>query len=246
MINVYMLAAVHVRKLSVTLGKGFKALKNVSVDLPAGKMIGVIGPSGAGKTTLIRSIVGRLHFTDGEISVFGESAGSAGLRERIGYMTQELSVYPDLTVMENLSYFASMIGCSKSETPKIIKNVLESVELTNKSGNLVSNLSTGQKQRVSLAVALLGSPELLVLDEPTVGLDPVLRDRLWKLFNQLTVSGKTLIITSHSMDEAERCDDLILIRDGEIIAHDSPVEILKRTKSKTIEESFLKLVGGKE
>lgn len=239
-------AAVSVRKLSVTLGNGFKALKNVSFDLPSGKITGVIGPSGAGKTTLIRSIVGRLHFVDGEIDVFGESAGSTDLRSRIGYMTQELSVYLDLTVIENLRYFAAMIGCPKDESGNIIRDVLRAVELTNKSNNLVSNLSTGQKQRVSLAVALLGSPELLVLDEPTVGLDPVLRDRLWKLFNSLAADGKTLIITSHSMDEAERCDDLVLIRDGEIIAHDSPVEIMKRTKSMNIEESFLKLVGGKE
>ncbi len=239
-------AAISVSKLSVTLGKGFRALKSVSVKLPSGKITGVIGPSGAGKTTLIRSIVGRLHFSEGEIIVFGELAGSANLRDRIGYMTQELSIYSDLTVIENLGYFAVMTGCPKNEISRIVDDVLRAVELTNKSKNLVSNLSTGQKQRVSLAVALLGSPELLVLDEPTVGLDPVLRDRLWKLFNHLSKQGVTIIVTSHSMDEAERCDDLILIRDGEIIAHDSPAEILKVTKSKTIEESFLKLVGGKE
>lgn len=241
-----MTTAIKVKNLSVTLGKGFKALKSVNIELPAGKMTGIIGPSGAGKTTLVRSIVGRLRFTGGEIDVFGYPASSSELRQQIGYMTQELSVYTDLTVKENLKYFSSMIGCSKENSAKIIKDVLEAVELTDKSDNLVSNLSTGQKQRVSLAVALIGSPKLLVLDEPTVGLDPVLRDRLWKLFNRLSSGGTTLIITSHSMDEAERCDDLVLIRDGKIIAHDSPKEILKKTKTKTIEESFLKLVGGKE
>jgi ABC-type multidrug transport system ATPase subunit len=236
--------AVSVKNLSVTLGKGFKALKNVSIELPVGKMIGVIGPSGAGKTTLIRSIVGRLRIADGGISIFGQSAGSPALRKQISYMTQELSVYPDLTVEENLSYFATMIGQPKSGA--VIKNVLKDVEMTDKAGNLVSRLSTGQKQRVSLAIALIGSPKLMVLDEPTVGLDPVLRDRLWKLFARLANQGITLIITSHSMDEAERCDDLVLIRDGEVIAHSSPKDLLKRTGTKTIEASFLKLVGDKE
>jgi ABC-2 type transport system ATP-binding protein len=238
--------AVKVKNLSVTLGKGFKALKNVSIELPVGKMIGVIGPSGAGKTTLIRSIVGRLRITEGEISIFDQSAGSSALRKQISYMTQELSVYPDLTVKENLSFFATMTEQPRNKSNEIINNVLKAVELTDKANILVSRLSTGQKQRVSLAIALLGLPKLMVLDEPTVGLDPVLRDRLWRLFARLANHGITLIITSHSMDEAERCDDLVLIRDGEVIAHSSPIDLLKRTSTKTIEESFLKLVGDKE
>jgi len=238
--------AVKVNNLSVTLGKGFKALKNVSIELPVGKMIGVIGPSGAGKTTLIRSIVGRLHISSGDITIFGQSAGSPALRKRISYMTQELSVYSDLTVRENLNYFATMTGQPRNRANEIINNILEAVEMKDKAGSLVSRLSTGQKQRVSLAIALIGSPKLMVLDEPTVGLDPVLRDRLWKLFARLANQGITLIITSHSMDEAERCDDLVLIRDGEVIAHSSPKDLLKRTGTKTIEASFLKLVGDKE
>jgi ABC-2 type transport system ATP-binding protein len=238
--------AVKVNNLSVTLGKGFKALKNVSIELPAGKMIGVIGPSGAGKTTLIRSIVGRLRVASGDISVFGQSAGSPALRKQLSYMTQELSLYLDLTVRENLSYFVTMTGQPRKQASEIINNVLEAVEMTDKAGSLVSRLSTGQKQRVSLAIALIGSPKLMVLDEPTVGLDPVLRDRLWKLFVRLADQGITLIITSHSMDEAERCDDLVLIRDGEVITHSSPSDLLKRTGTKTIEASFLKLVGDKE
>lgn len=238
--------AVRVNNLSVTLGKGFKALKNVNLELPAGQIIAVIGPSGSGKTTLIRSIVGRLKIEKGKITVFNEPAGSAELRKKIGYMTQELSVYTDLTVKENLNYFAAMIGIPKKRSNEMINNVLKAVDMTNKSRNLVSNLSTGQKQRVSLAVALLGMPKLMVLDEPTVGLDPVLRDKLWKLFRRLANLGVTLIVTSHSMDEAERCDDLVLIRDGEVIAHSSPAELLRRTGVKTIEHSFLKLVGDKE
>ena len=238
--------AVSVKNLSVTLGGNVKALKNVSVELPKGQAVGFIGPSGAGKTTLIRCIVGRLHFTKGEIRIFGEPAGSPNLRKRMSYMTQELSVYPDLTVKENLRYFATMMGHNRKSANAITAEVLESVDMPEKADSLVSDLSGGQKQRVSLAIALIGSPELMVLDEPTIGLDPVLRDSLWKIFHSLTKRGTTLIVSSHSMDEAERCDDLVLIRDGHVIAHSSPDELRQRTNTKTIEESFLKLVGNKE
>lgn len=234
--------AVSVNDLSVTLGGQVKALKNVSLELPAGKTIGFIGPSGAGKTTLIRAIVGRLEVEPDRVSIFGLPAGAPDLRRQVSYMTQELSVYPDLTVSENLSFFAAMMGQSKGEVDKVLK----AVDMTDKAGSLVSNLSGGQKQRVSLAVALLGAPKLMVLDEPTVGLDPVLRDKLWKLFAKLASEGTTLIVSSHSMDEAERCDDLVLIRSGEIIAHSTPVELCQSTGTKTIEQSFLKLVGGRE
>ncbi|HUD06330.1 MAG TPA: ABC transporter ATP-binding protein [Candidatus Saccharimonadales bacterium] len=237
---------VKIKNLSVTLGSHFRALKNINLDLPAGKTIGFIGPSGAGKTTLIRGIVGSLRATSGEINVFNEKAGSANLRKQVSYMTQELSVYPDLTVKENLKYFVTMAGQPRRKTEAVVSEVLETVDLTSKSASLVRDLSSGQKQRVSLAIALIGSPKLLVLDEPTVGLDPVLRKKLWNLFADLANNGATLIISSHSMDEAERCDDLVLIRDGRLIAHSSPKKLLQRTGTKTIEESFLKLVGDKE
>ena len=238
--------SVKVRNLSVVLGGQVKALKNINLELPIGKTIGVIGPSGAGKTTLIRCIVGRLHVASGEISIFDEPAGSAGLRRVMSYMTQELSVYPDLTVRENLKYFVIVSGQPRKQTNEIIDNVLRSVDMTNKADSLVSNLSSGQKQRVSLAIALIGSPKLMVLDEPTVGLDPVLRKKLWDLFGRLAGQGTTLIITSHSMDEATRCDDLVLIRSGKLIAHSSPDELRRQTGTKTVEESFLKLVGEHE
>jgi len=238
--------AVKVKDLSVIIGNHFRALDNINLELPVGKTIGVIGPSGAGKTTLIRCIVGRLRITSGDIMIFGQSAGSPELREQLSYMTQELSVYPDLTVIENLRYFVTMAGKSKKSAHEIIDGVLKDVDMTNRAGNLVRNLSTGQKQRVSLAIALIGRPKLMVLDEPTVGLDPVLRDKLWKLFARLAGEGITLIITSHTMDEAERCDDLVLIRDGKLVSHSTPSELRKRTNSKTVEESFLKLVGGQE
>jgi ABC-2 type transport system ATP-binding protein len=238
--------AVKIKNLSVTLGGHFKALKNINLELPKGKTIGFIGPSGAGKTTLIRSIVGSLHTSPGAVSVFDEPAGSPGLRKQINYMTQELSVYPDLSVQENLEYFVTLAGLPRNKIKQEISSVLTEVDMSNKSNNLVSNLSSGQKQRVSLAVALIGSPSLLVLDEPTVGLDPILRANLWRLFDKLAENGTTLIISSHSMDEASRCDNLVLIRDGQLIAHSSPEELLKNTQSKTVEESFLKLAGDKQ
>lgn len=238
--------AVKINKLSVVLDGAVQALKDVSLELPTGKMIGLIGPSGAGKTTLMRSIVGRLKIGDGCIDIFGHPAGSAVLRREISYMTQELSIYSDLTVTENLIYFATMFGQNKSEAKDNVSRVLSLVDLTDKSDEMVDNLSGGQKQRVSLAIALIDSPKMMVLDEPTVGLDPVLRDNLWKLFKQLSDQGTTLIISSHSMDEASRCDDIVLVRDGEVIAHSSPDDLLKNTNTDTVEQAFLKLVGGKE
>lgn len=235
--------AVRIRNLSVTLGEHVKALRHINLDLPAGKIAGFIGPSGAGKTTLIRSIVGRLQTPAGSIEVLGQPAGSAELRNIVSYMTQELSVYSDLTVKENLIYFARMSGQSRADALKSVKEILETVDMPSSADAIVDNLSGGQKQRVSLAVALIGSPKLMVLDEPTIGLDPVLRDRLWRLFNKLTSQGTTLIISSHSMDEARRCEDLVLIREGQVIAHSSPKELLQKTDTKSVEQAFLKLVG---
>jgi ABC-2 type transport system ATP-binding protein len=230
--------AVKIKNLTIILGGRFKALKNVSLDLPAGKTVGVIGPSGAGKTTLIRGIVGRLHINRGTITVFGEPAGSPDLRKQLSYMTQELSVYPDLTVRENLRYFAIMSGQPRKHVNQTILKSLEAIDMADKAPNLVNSLSGGEKQRVSLAIALIGSP--------TVGLDPVLRGSLWELFARLAGLGHSLIITSHSMDEAERCDDLVLIREGRLIAHSSPAQLRQYTDTKTVEQSFLKLVGEKQ
>jgi ABC-2 type transport system ATP-binding protein len=235
-------AAVKINRLSVTLGGTVKALDDVSLELPEGKVIGFIGPSGAGKTTLIRSIVGRLQIPQGSVSVFGLPAGSAKLRREVSYMTQELSIYPDLTARENLQYFVTILGQPKKQVTEILK----SVELSDRANVLAINLSGGQKQRLSLAVALIGSPKLMVLDEPTVGLDPVLREKLWDLFKHLAGQGTTLVISSHSMDEASRCDDLVLIRDGQIVAHSTPKELLEKTSTKTVEQAFLKLVRGRE
>lgn len=235
--------AVSIKNVTVVLGKGFKALKNVSVDLPIGKIIGFIGPSGAGKTTLIRSIVGRQRLAGGSIEIFGLNAGTAKLRDQVSYMTQEPSVYPDLTVRENLVYFATIFGITKHEVAKVVTDILKTVDLAKQAHQLVQDVSGGQKQRVSLAIALIGYPKLLVLDEPTVGLDPVLREQMWKLFHELADKGSTIIISSHVMEEAERCDDLLLIRDGHVLAHGSPAELRKQTNTGSVEQVFLKLVG---
>lgn len=239
-------SAVEIDNLSVELGGRFKALKNISLDLPAGKTVGFIGPSGAGKTTLIRCIVGRLKVPDGKVEVFGQPAGSKDLRRQVSYMTQGLSVYSDLSVVENLMYFARMHGLRRKEARTAVESVLRTMELGDKADNLVANLSGGQKQRVSLGIALIGRPKLLVLDEPTVGLDPVLREKLWKLFKELADQGTSLIISSHVMDEASRCDDLVLIRSGRVIAHDSPNGFIKKQGARTVEEGFLKLVEGRK
>ncbi|MEO8785258.1 MAG: ABC transporter ATP-binding protein, partial [Candidatus Saccharimonadales bacterium] len=157
--------------------------------------------------------------------------------------TQETSVYPDLTVLENLTYFARMYGLPRNRRKAKLAEVLQQLDMRRQSRQLVSHLSGGQKQRVSLAVAMLAAPQLMVLDEPTVGLDPVLREQIWQLFHKLAAAGTTIIISSHVMDEAERCDDLLLLRDGRLIAHDSPAALRRQTGCSTIEQSFLSLVG---
>jgi ABC-2 type transport system ATP-binding protein len=234
--------AIQIKNLSVVLGGSFTALKNVTVDLPVGKVIGFIGPSGAGKTTLIRSIVGRQKIAKGSVTIFGLPAGSAGLRDQLSYMTQETSVYGDLTVRQNLRYFATMFGKRRGEVKPLVAEILKAVDMADHANQLVGKLSGGQKQRVSLAIALIGYPKLMILDEPTVGLDPVLRDQIWGLFRKLADNGTTIVMTSHVMEEAERCDDLLLVRDGKILAHDSPESFRARTKSETVEQGFLKLV----
>jgi ABC-2 type transport system ATP-binding protein len=239
-----MQTAIEAKNLSVVYKSGFKALDGVDLELQAGKITGFIGPSGAGKTTLVRVLVGRQKITSGQATVLGRPAGSGSLRGQFSYMTQSLSVYPDLTVTENLDYFAHMLGLSGTEAKNAVFEAIQRVDLRPQSKQVVSNLSGGQKQRASLAVALLGDPPILFLDEPTVGLDPVLREQLWELFRELAAKGKTVIVTSHVMDEADRCDDLVLIRAGQVLAHGSPKELCNQTHSRSVEESFIKLVKG--
>jgi len=228
--------AIEVRDLVVVRG-GHRVLPGISLDVAAG-VTGLLGPSGCGKTTLMRCLVGAQQVRSGSVEVLGEPAGSAALRTRIGYVTQAASVYDDLTVAENLGFFARVLGVDRSSGDEAI----ELVGLADQRQQVVGRLSGGQRSRVSLAVALLGEPDLLVLDEPTVGLDPVLRRDLWELFHRLADGGTAVLVSSHVMDEAERCHRLLLMREGRIIADGSPDEIRGRTGAGDIEQAFLHLV----
>jgi ABC-2 type transport system ATP-binding protein len=229
--------AVEIDGLDVSRG-GRPVLHGLSAGLAAGRVTGLLGPSGCGKTTLIRSIVGVQRVAGGTVSVLGEPAGTASLRQRVAYVTQSPSVYADLTVAENLHYFARVIGAPAGA----IARALAAVDLADAGGRMVGTLSGGQRSRVSLACALLGRPELLVLDEPTVGLDPVLRRDLWELFHRLAEEGATLLVSSHVMDEAARCDRLLLMRDGRLVADTTPAELRERTGEQEMEAAFLRLV----
>lgn len=229
--------AIDIAGLRVQRGTNL-VLDDVSLSVPAGRIVGLLGPSGCGKSTLMRSIVGVQILGGGSVTVLGEPAGSVGLRSRVGYVTQAPSVYSDLTVRENLRYFQQVIDAPA----EMIAEAIAAVRLEARAEQLVSDLSGGQRTRVSLAAALLGRPELLVLDEPTVGLDPVLRHELWGLFRSFADAGATLLVSSHVMDEADRCDHLLLMRDGEIIAEDTPAGLRARTGAPDIEQAFLSLV----
>ncbi len=233
-----MQSSVRVRGLTVARG-GREVLHDLEFDLAAGEITGLLGPSGCGKTTLIRALVGVQSGVRGEVTVLGSPAGSAELRHRVGYVTQAPAVYADLSVEENLRYFAAVAGAA----PGRVDEVLQQVSLTDHRRQLVQTLSGGEQARVSLATALLAGPDLLVLDEPTVGLDPVLRRELWALFRRFAAGGTTILLSSHAMDEATRCDRLLLLRDGWFVADDAPAALLARTRTPDVESAFLALVG---
>jgi ABC-2 type transport system ATP-binding protein len=221
---------------------GRAVLDGIDVRIASGSVTGLLGPSGCGKTTLMRAIVGVQKTAGGTIDVLGHPAGHAALRHRVGYVTQAPSVYADLSIVENLRYFSAVLGTTHDDVDRVISQV----GLVGRERDLVAKLSGGQRARVSLAAALLGAPELLILDEPTVGLDPVLRRELWGLFHELADGGATLLVSSHVMDEASRCRHLLLMRDGAIIADDTPEALLERTGAREIEEAFLALVNETE
>jgi ABC-2 type transport system ATP-binding protein len=222
--------------------QGKLILNHVTCGVPKGRVVGLIGPSGSGKTTLMRTIMGAQRIKSGSIAVLDESAGDEELRHRIGYMAQGVSVYRDLSVIENLRYFCRLLSLPKAEAERM----LDIVELRPQRKQTVATLSGGQTARVSLAAALLGTPPLLVLDEPTVGLDPLLRQKLWQLFDSLAAAGTTLLISSHVMDEAERCGELLLMRDGNLIAQGSVMSLLQQTKTSTLEQAFISLAKKQE
>jgi ABC-2 type transport system ATP-binding protein len=233
--------AITVRGLTVERG-GHAVLHGLDLDIPEGEITGLLGPSGCGKTTLMRALVGVQIVKAGDVSVLGRPAGSAAVRSRVGYVTQAPAVYGDLTVRENLRYFARVLGAPAAA----VDETIETVRLGDFAERQVRNLSGGQRSRASLATALLGRPELIVLDEPTVGLDPVLREELWSSFHELARSGVTLLVSSHVMDEAERCSRLLLMREGRMVAAATPDELRERTGEHDMERAFLKLVEESE
>jgi ABC-2 type transport system ATP-binding protein len=228
--------AVEINGVTVERG-GRTVLSSVEASISTGRITGLFGPSGSGKSTLLRSIVGVQSRVRGKISVLGLEPGSAAARRELGYMTQAASVYEDLTVAENLEYFAAVRG-------GLVGPVLERVQLRPWATQLVRNLSGGQRARVSLAAALVGNPRLLILDEPTVGLDPLLRRDLWSLFRDLADEGATLLVSSHVLDEGRHCDELILLREGRIVAQLSPEELAHRTGTDDLDEAFIRLIEG--
>jgi ABC-2 type transport system ATP-binding protein len=229
--------AIVIEGLRVERG-GELVLPGLDFGVPTGSVTGLLGPSGSGKTTLLRAIVGVQRVAGGRVEVLGVPAGDARLRRRLAYMTQSPSVYCDLSVTENLRYFGALLDVPRSR----IAATLDEVELAGQRDRLVNRLSGGQRARVSLAVALLAEPEVLVLDEPTVGLDPVLRRDLWTLFHRLADAGAALLVSSHVMDEAARCDRLLLLREGMLLADDRPTALLERTGAADLEEAFLRLI----
>jgi len=233
-------ALVAVACVGLTVRRGRRTVfEGLDLEIVAGEVTGVLGPSGCGKTTLLRSIVGTQAGAAGEVRVLGLPAGARALRRRVSYATQAASVYDDLTVAQNLAYFARVLGAPRGDAERVMDLVGLEAEADRRAGSL----SGGQRNRVSLAAALLGEPEVIVLDEPTVGLDPVLRAELWELFGRLARAGAALIVSSHVMDEALRCDRLLLLREGEVVADTTPTELLASTGAADPEAAFLAVIG---
>ena len=229
--------SIRVEGLHVARG-GNAVLRDVSLVVERGSVTGLLGPSGCGKTTLMRAIVGVQIVARGGVTVFGQRAGSPGLRSRVGYVTQAPSIYSDLTVEENLRYFARLVDVGRDRVPEVVATV----GLGGREDQIAASLSGGQRARVSLASALLNRPELLVLDEPTVGLDPVLRSELWAMFHRLAQAGTTLLVSSHVMDEAAECDRLLLMRDGALLEQTTPERLRHDTGQQDLARAFLAVI----
>jgi ABC-2 type transport system ATP-binding protein len=230
-------AVIDVENLRVIRGKRV-ALEDITVRIARGTITGLLGPSGCGKTTLMRSVVGTQIIEGGTVTVLGHPAGSAELRHRVGYVTQDPTIYDDLRVIDNVRYFAALTGVDAASADEAIATV----GLDDHRTALCGNLSGGQRTRASLACALVSHPDLLVLDEPTVGLDPVLRVDLWEQFHRLAADGTTLLVSSHVMDEADHCGDLLLMREGHLLAHTTPTKLREDTGCQSLEEAFLSVI----
>lgn len=232
-----MTSAISVTDLTVIRGRT-RILSEFNLEVESGAILGLLGPSGSGKTTIMRSVAGLQRLTGGSIKVLGTLAGDKSLRSRISYSTQDASIYRDLTCSENIDYFAALQGHVRSSTDEI----LELVDLSRNRKQIAATLSGGERARLALATALVGKPEILILDEPTVGLDPLLRRDLWSLFHRFTDEGKTLLVSSHMMEEADHCDELVLLRDGSILAKGTPRELRTQTGVENMDAVFISLV----
>ncbi|MCQ6274826.1 ABC transporter ATP-binding protein [Bacillus sp. V3B] len=237
-----MISSIIVNEVSKSFGKKI-VLTSISLTIGPGQIYGLIGPSGSGKTTLVKLIVGMDRPSCGDIHVLGTAVPNLNLLQKIGYMAQADALYTDLTGKENLTFFASLFKLKKEVQKKRIAYAAELVHLSNELNKKVHTYSGGMKRRLSLAIALIQDPEVLILDEPTVGIDPALRKSIWAELYRLKNQGKTILVTTHVMDEAEKCDRLAMIRDGALLTSGSPSELKKAYGITSLEEVFLQAGG---
>jgi ABC-2 type transport system ATP-binding protein len=236
---------VEIRQLVKQFGK-VRAINALDMTIRTGETFGLIGPNGSGKTTLIRMLVGLVQPTSGTIALMGQRVGSARVTRQLGYMTQLSALYLDLTARENLRFFAKIYGLYGSEQNTRITEMLERVDLAERANDVVNTFSGGMRQRLSLACALVHHPRLVLLDEPTVGVDPELRRSFWDYFHQLNQEGVTIIVSTHHLDEAARCTRLGLMRFGELLAQDTPQALLRQAGKTDMEETFLYFASREE
>jgi ABC-2 type transport system ATP-binding protein len=222
-----------------------QVLDDINLSIYKGEIFGVLGPSGAGKTTLVKIIAGIENASNGSVNILDTKMPNLNTMANVGYMAQADALYNELTALENLKFFGEIYGLKRSELKKRISEVLDVVNLYEHIKKYIHQYSGGMKRRLSLAIALLHKPDILILDEPTVGIDPVLRQQIWNALNKISEQGTTILVTTHVMDEAEKCDRLAMLRDGKLIAVGTPIELKEETSATTIEEAFLTFGGAR-
>jgi ABC-2 type transport system ATP-binding protein len=237
------MSAIEVKNLTKVFG-GFKAVDNINFEVPEGKVFGFLGPNGSGKSTTIRMLCGVLTPTDGTARVLGYDVKKEAekIKQNIGYMSQRFSLYEDLTVSENLDFYAGIYGLSKKERDERKNGIIAMAGLIGREKNITKNLSGGWKQRLALGCALIHKPKLLILDEPTAGVDPVSRRIFWEMIYTLAKEGITVLVTTHYMDEASSCDMLCFIFNGKIMASGTPDELIRQEGARNLEDVFIKYV----
>ena len=231
---------ISVRHVSQIYGSR-KVLSDICLEIEKGCIYGILGPSGCGKTPVIKTIAGILVPTEGTVHVLGEQMPKLHIINRIGYMAQSDALYMNLSGRDNIEFFAAMYGMKKNDMKCNIDRALELVKLSDHQHKLAGSYSGGMKRRLSLALAIVHNPEVLILDELTVGIDPLLRRDIWEELNTMRQNGTTILVTTHVMDEADRCQKLAMMREGQILTTGTPTEILSRYQVSTIEEAFMKL-----